>query len=151
MHKEIRFYCICFYHLHIMCTHSLGSFQSLETLDNGKPYSTSLDDIDCVVQVMRYYAGWCDKITGQTIPMGQYTFLIPSWSRLLWTDLWMWCYQILPTWDRAMAVCVIIISRSHFQMAVISAWLGMSLSECVAKSSPYVLGRILTYTCLIAL
>ncbi|ELT88784.1 hypothetical protein CAPTEDRAFT_186813, partial [Capitella teleta] len=41
---------------------------SLETLDNGKPVSQSLDDIDGVVQVFQYYAGWCDKITGKTIP-----------------------------------------------------------------------------------
>jgi hypothetical protein len=44
--------------------------QSLETLDNGKPVSQSLDDIDGVVQVFQYYAGWCDKITGKTIPTG---------------------------------------------------------------------------------
>ncbi|ELU00259.1 hypothetical protein CAPTEDRAFT_145966, partial [Capitella teleta] len=41
---------------------------SLETMDNGKPVSQSLDDIDYVVQVFQYYAGWCDKITGKTIP-----------------------------------------------------------------------------------
>lgn len=42
----------------------------LETLDNGKPYEVALeDDIDGVVDLFRYYAGWCTKIYGQTIPI----------------------------------------------------------------------------------
>jgi len=42
----------------------------LDTLDNGKPYQTALeDDIDGVVDLFRYYAGWCTKIYGQTIPI----------------------------------------------------------------------------------
>lgn len=41
---------------------------SLETLDNGKPFSTAVWDVEHVVDVLRYYAGWCDKICGQTIP-----------------------------------------------------------------------------------
>ncbi|XP_046393523.1 aldehyde dehydrogenase, mitochondrial-like isoform X2 [Ischnura elegans] len=42
---------------------------SLETLDNGKPYTDSLFDIKCAIDVFRYYAGWCDKIHGHTIPV----------------------------------------------------------------------------------
>ena len=45
-------------------------WQSLETLDNGKPYNDSRDDIEFSVGVFRYYAGWADKITGSTIPAG---------------------------------------------------------------------------------
>lgn len=42
----------------------------LESLDNGKPFNDSRNiDIPMAIGVMRYYAGWCDKITGQTIPM----------------------------------------------------------------------------------
>lgn len=41
---------------------------NLETLDNGKPYDDSLFDIQCAVDTFRYYAGWCDKICGRTIP-----------------------------------------------------------------------------------
>lgn len=40
----------------------------LDTVDNGKPFSTALEDIDASVGVLRYYAGWCDKIHGETIP-----------------------------------------------------------------------------------
>jgi aldehyde dehydrogenase (NAD+) len=42
----------------------------LETLDNGKPIrETSNADIPLAVEHMRYYAGWCTKIVGQTIPV----------------------------------------------------------------------------------
>lgn len=41
---------------------------SLETLDNGKPFNDSVFDVNCAIDVMRYYAGWCDKNHGQTIP-----------------------------------------------------------------------------------
>ncbi|KAK3096188.1 hypothetical protein FSP39_024183 [Pinctada imbricata] len=42
---------------------------SLETIDNGKPYEESLGDVDCTIDVFRYYAGWSDKNMGRTIPM----------------------------------------------------------------------------------
>jgi len=43
---------------------------SLETLDNGKPFSDSLNiDIPLTVKCYRYYAGWADKNHGKVIPM----------------------------------------------------------------------------------
>lgn len=43
---------------------------SLETLDNGKPYGDAYRiDLDLVIKVFRYYAGWSDKIHGKTIPI----------------------------------------------------------------------------------
>lgn len=42
---------------------------TLETWDNGKPYQVSLnEDLNEVLGCLRYYAGWADKICGQTIP-----------------------------------------------------------------------------------
>ncbi|KAH6888540.1 aldehyde dehydrogenase [Thelonectria olida] len=42
---------------------------TLETWDNGKPYAVALDeDLGEVLMTLRYYAGWADKIHGQTIP-----------------------------------------------------------------------------------
>ena len=41
---------------------------SLETLDNGKPYTASEGDIAGAIKVIRYYAGYADKIHGKTIP-----------------------------------------------------------------------------------
>jgi aldehyde dehydrogenase (NAD+) len=46
----------------------------LETLDNGKPIGESRNaDLPLVIDCLRYYAGWSDKIHGQTIPVrGRY-------------------------------------------------------------------------------
>jgi aldehyde dehydrogenase (NAD+) len=42
----------------------------LETLDNGKPITESRTaDLPLVIDCLRYYAGWADKIHGQTIPI----------------------------------------------------------------------------------
>jgi aldehyde dehydrogenase (NAD+) len=43
---------------------------ALETLDNGKPIRDSrAADIPLVIDTIRYYAGWADKIQGDTIPI----------------------------------------------------------------------------------
>jgi aldehyde dehydrogenase (NAD+) len=42
----------------------------LESLDNGKPIADSLAaDLPLTISCFRYYAGWADKIHGQTIPV----------------------------------------------------------------------------------
>jgi aldehyde dehydrogenase (NAD+) len=47
---------------------------ALESLDNGKPYTDSLNiDVPLTVKCYRYFAGWCDKVMGKTIPIdGEY-------------------------------------------------------------------------------
>lgn len=43
----------------------------LESQDNGKPLSFSRNvDVALAIKVYRYYAGWADKIQGETIPIG---------------------------------------------------------------------------------
>ncbi len=43
---------------------------ALEALDNGKPYKDALAaDLPLTIKCLRYYAGWCDKIHGKTIPI----------------------------------------------------------------------------------
>lgn len=43
---------------------------ALETLDNGKPYGDSFNvDLTLAIKCIRYYAGWCDKLHGKTIPI----------------------------------------------------------------------------------
>lgn len=43
---------------------------ALETLDNGKPIRDArAADFPLVIDCLRYYAGWADKIHGQTIPV----------------------------------------------------------------------------------
>ncbi|XP_037774581.1 LOW QUALITY PROTEIN: aldehyde dehydrogenase, mitochondrial-like [Penaeus monodon] len=42
---------------------------SLETLDNGKPYTNSvMVDVELCIRNLRYFAGWADKVHGKTIP-----------------------------------------------------------------------------------
>lgn len=44
---------------------------TIETWDNGKPYSVARDeDLGEVVNTLKYYAGWADKIHGQVIDTG---------------------------------------------------------------------------------
>eukprot|EP00756_Hemistasia_phaeocysticola_P039177 Hpha_TRINITY_DN16801_c4_g3::TRINITY_DN16801_c4_g3_i3::g.149572::m.149572/K00128/ALDH; aldehyde dehydrogenase (NAD+) len=47
--------------------------QKLESLDNGKPSNgpgyTSAVDLHLVIQCLRYYAGWAEKVQGKTIPV----------------------------------------------------------------------------------
>lgn len=47
---------------------------TIESLDNGKPYSKALGDIEEVYSVLRYYAGWADKQYGQTIETSRAKF-----------------------------------------------------------------------------
>jgi len=49
---------------------NLDELAELETLDNGKPIKESKGgDLPQVIDTFRYYAGWADKIHGQTIPV----------------------------------------------------------------------------------
>ncbi len=52
----------------------IDELAELETLDNGKPIAESRNgDLPLVVDCLRYYAGWADKIHGHTIPIrGRY-------------------------------------------------------------------------------
>jgi len=43
---------------------------ALETLDNGKPLNESLNaDLPLVIDCLRYYAGWADKLQGSVVPI----------------------------------------------------------------------------------
>ncbi|OAQ71447.1 retinal dehydrogenase 2 [Pochonia chlamydosporia 170] len=74
---------------------------SIEAWDTGKPYRVTVnEDIPEAVSVLRYYAGWCDKIHGKTIsttvdkfaytirqPVGVVGQIIP-WNYPLSTATW---------------------------------------------------------------
>ncbi len=53
---------------------NLDELAALETLDNGKPVKDSrAADLPLAIDCIRYYAGWADKIQGETIPIrGEY-------------------------------------------------------------------------------
>jgi len=49
---------------------NLDELAALETLDNGKPISDArAADLPLVIDCLRYYAGWADKLHGDTIPI----------------------------------------------------------------------------------
>jgi aldehyde dehydrogenase (NAD+) len=49
---------------------NIDELAELETLDNGKPIAESRNvDLPLVIDCFRYYAGWADKIQGQTVPI----------------------------------------------------------------------------------
>lgn len=52
----------------------LPELAALESLDNGKPITDATNaDLPLVVDCLRYYGGWADKVHGQTIPVrGEY-------------------------------------------------------------------------------
>jgi aldehyde dehydrogenase (NAD+) len=42
---------------------------AIEATDNGKPFGMAMYDVNLSVNVLRYYAGYTEKMHGQTIPM----------------------------------------------------------------------------------
>ncbi|XP_076064075.1 aldehyde dehydrogenase 1A1 [Oratosquilla oratoria] len=57
--------------MHKLCDlieRDMNYLASLESLDNGKIFADSLGDLEYTVKTIRYYAGWCDKVQGVTIP-----------------------------------------------------------------------------------
>jgi acyl-CoA reductase-like NAD-dependent aldehyde dehydrogenase len=48
------------------------TLKTLETLDNGMPIGFATFAILSCVNTLRYYAGWSDKVHGQTIPAGEW-------------------------------------------------------------------------------
>jgi aldehyde dehydrogenase (NAD+) len=53
-----------------MIEEEIDELAALETLDNGKPIRDSRNgDLPMVIDCLRYYAGYADKIHGQTIPV----------------------------------------------------------------------------------
>ena len=52
-----------------------AAIAQIETLDQGKPVNFAIGEIIHSAFVFRYYAGWCDKIYGETNPTGTDNFV----------------------------------------------------------------------------
>ncbi|QDT79670.1 NAD/NADP-dependent betaine aldehyde dehydrogenase [Gimesia maris] len=58
------------YRLADLIEENIEELAALESLDNGKPIRDSrAADLPLVIDCLRYYAGWADKIEGTTIPI----------------------------------------------------------------------------------
>ncbi|KAF5393920.1 hypothetical protein D9757_000109 [Collybiopsis confluens] len=119
----------------------------LETLNNGKPVTVARDfDIGDSIQCLRYYAGWADKITGQTIevdnrtkmaftrhePIGVCGQIIP-WNY----PINMWSWKVAP----ALAVgCTIVMKPSELTpltaLVYIFDCLSLTFYWCLTDSVP---------------
>ena len=45
--------------------------QTLESLDNGKVFTSSVGDMMFIIKILRFYAGAADKLNGSTVPVGE--------------------------------------------------------------------------------
>src|SRR6266550_2531175 len=52
-----------------------AAIAQIETLDQGKPVNFAIGEVIHSAFVFRYYAGWCDKIYGETNPTGTDNFV----------------------------------------------------------------------------
>ncbi|CAI9731050.1 Full=Omega-crystallin [Octopus vulgaris] len=57
------------YRLADLFERDIAHLSSLETLNTGKPYKNSYQDMVHSIQILRYFAGWADKNMGQNIPV----------------------------------------------------------------------------------
>jgi aldehyde dehydrogenase (NAD+) len=64
----------CLYKLADLIEQNIDDLAALEVLDNGKPIREARNaDLPLVIDCLRYYAGWADKIQGEVIPVrGKY-------------------------------------------------------------------------------
>ncbi|KAI1335891.1 aldehyde dehydrogenase [Xylariaceae sp. FL0016] len=58
----------CLYKLADLVETNMKTLATIETWDNGKALSSSMGDLSMVIDTLRYYAGYADKIHGETIP-----------------------------------------------------------------------------------
>ncbi|PSN40134.1 Aldehyde dehydrogenase X, partial [Blattella germanica] len=56
------------YKLADLIERDIQTLAALESLDNGKPVKFAAFDLMGCAKNLRYYAGWCDKVHGNTIP-----------------------------------------------------------------------------------
>ncbi|XP_018332224.1 retinal dehydrogenase 2 [Agrilus planipennis] len=106
------------YKLADLIERDIDQLASLETLDNGKPYKDSIFDIQCAIDVFRYYAGYCDKIHGNTIPTdGNYLSLTRQEPVGVVGQIIPWNYPILMVswkWGPALAAgCTIVLKPAE--------------------------------------
>lgn len=58
-----------------LCEKNAHTIATIDAWDNGKPFQQALDeDVTETVAVFKYYAGWADKVYGQTIETSKAKF-----------------------------------------------------------------------------
>ncbi|XP_014219210.1 aldehyde dehydrogenase X, mitochondrial isoform X2 [Copidosoma floridanum] len=106
---------------------------ALETLDNGKTYNSSKGDIMASIEVLRYYAGWCDKIHGATIPTSNGLFSMTRKEPVgVVGQIIPWNYPIMMLawkWGPAMATGCTIVLKPAEQTPLTALYIGSLVKE----------------------
>jgi len=107
---------------------------TLETMDNGKPFGDSFNvDLTLAIKCFRYYAGWCDKITGQSIPVdGPFMCFTRHEPVGIVGAITPWNFPFLmATWKLAPALCCgnCVILKPAEQTPLTSLYLGALIRE----------------------
>ncbi|KAJ7148005.1 aldehyde dehydrogenase [Mycena filopes] len=63
------------YKLYTLMDAAKDELTALEALDNGKTFAWAKDDVEFAISTVKYYAGWADKITGQTLETDERKFV----------------------------------------------------------------------------
>ncbi|KAH0549406.1 aldehyde dehydrogenase X, mitochondrial-like [Cotesia glomerata] len=106
---------------------------SLETLDNGKTFESSVGDIQASAATLRYYAGWCDKIHGNTIPSDGGKFTVTRKEPIgVVGQIIPWNYPILMLawkWGPALAAGCTIVLKPAEQTPLTALYIGSLVKE----------------------
>ncbi|ODV82817.1 hypothetical protein CANARDRAFT_30536 [[Candida] arabinofermentans NRRL YB-2248] len=91
---------------------------AVEAMDSGKPLlSNATADISGVVEYLRYCAGWCDKVTGDMIPLTHNRFAITKRYPLVVGQIVPWNYPLsMSGWKFCPALacgCTIVMKSSE--------------------------------------
>ena len=90
---------------------NLDYLASLESLDMGKPFSTSgyssRTDVASVISCLRYYAGWSEKVEGRTVPVdGNYLAFVTREPLGVVGQIIPWNFPlVMAAWKLGPALC----------------------------------------------
>ena len=91
---------------------------ALESLDSGKPVEASRGDLDHALTIWRYFAGWADKIHGNTLPIdGNFMSLTRKEPVGVCGQITPWNYPVpMASWKMATALsagCTIVLKPAE--------------------------------------
>lgn len=107
---------------------------TLESLDNGKPYGEAFNvDLNLVIKCFRYYAGFCDKLHGKTIPIdGPFMCFTRREAIGVVGQIIPWNFPLLmAAWKLAPALCCgnVIILKPAEQTPLTALYIGSLVRE----------------------
>ncbi|XP_047498681.1 aldehyde dehydrogenase X, mitochondrial-like isoform X1 [Penaeus chinensis] len=122
--------------MHKLCDlleRDMNYLASLDTLDNGKPFTEAMCDLEYSVKTIRYYAGWCDKIHGDTVPCdGEFLCMTRKEPVGVVGQIIPWNYPVMMIawkWGPALAAGCTIVLKPAELTPISSLYLGALVKE----------------------